>query len=86
MKDYRKVIFVALFLGVIVFMPDMTATQVELMQWLIVAAFGGNGLEHVKEMVTKRGKVSGGTADGPVRAVRPVTAAQQAPAGGRNTH
>lgn len=85
LKGSRKLILTAMFGAIIAIMPNMSDSQISLMESLIIASFGGNIVEHLAGGL-KRGKVSSGAADSPVRAVRPVTAAQQAPAGSRNTH
>jgi hypothetical protein len=85
LKGSRKIILTAMFGAIIVLAPNMSDTQLNLLQSLIVAAFGGNIVEHLAGGLN-RGKISGGTADSPVRAVRPVTAAGQAPVGSRNEH
>lgn len=85
LKGSRKLILTAMFGAVIVLCPDMTDTQMSLVESLIVASFGGNIVEHLAGGL-RRGKVPVGAASSPVRSVRPVTAAQQAPPGSRNEH
>ena len=63
---------VAMFGGVIAALPNMTDSQVTLLSTLILASFGGNGIEYLAE-VAKGVSVRGRGNTGPVSSVRSVT-------------
>ena len=56
MRGYRKLIMYALAVAVVAFIP-MSATNAGVMETLILAAIGGNALEHIG------GAISGEVAD-----------------------
>lgn len=67
-KGWRKLVMTGIIGGLIVAKPDLTDTQVHLLNTLILAAFAGNGIEHLKEAI-QNGRVPGRNSDSPVRSV-----------------
>ena len=78
LKGSRKLVMVAMFGGVIAALPNMTDSQVTLLSTLILAAFGGNGIEYLAE-VAKGVAVRGRGAPGPISSVRSVTVPEPKP-------
>jgi hypothetical protein len=50
-KGYRKMALAVVFGAGIAFIPDLSATQAEVLEVLIVSVFAANGVEHVAQGV-----------------------------------
>lgn len=75
MKGYRKVIMLVIIAAAVLFGPMLqpfSPEQTELLQTLILAAFAGNGLEYVAEVVKDAN--SRRRSAGAISSVRAVTA------------
>lgn len=84
-KGWRKLAITGVIGGIIIAKPDMTSSQVELMNTLILAAFAGNGIEHLTEMM-RHVRVSNRDSGSPIRSVSRVSQPAKEGYPGVNTH
>lgn len=82
-KGYRKIIMVAIVGAITAVLPEITGhpvtdNQVTVLQALIMAAFGGNAIEHLVEGFKNANRVR--NSGGAVHSVRAVSHTEQAPA------
>lgn len=89
MKGYRKLVMVAIIGAITALVPevtghDLSANQVDILKNLIMAAFGGNIVEHLTGVLKEYNANRVRPAGRPVHSVRAVSDPEQAPANDRH--